>query len=367
MLRSFAGLARVRPGFDPAGVFTYSLSLPPPTYQTQDARTRFFSQMEDRVAGLPGVRAVGAVFPMPLGGRFWTGPYGKQGDAEDSWTRNEANFRVATPGYFAAMGTRVLAGRAFTADDNQARRKVAVVDQTLARRMFPGRSAIGEQIGVDLFGNKQWLEIVGVVEPIRHDDLTKDGRETIYFPHHVFPWPPMTVAVRSAGDPRLLLKPVRAEIRALNPELPPYNERTLDEAFSLALANTRFTMVLIAVFAGVALVLATVGLYGVIAYTVRQRTREIGIRMALGARQGTILRMIVGRGLRLILVGVAIGVLAAYPLTRTIQSLLFGVTPGDPLTYGFLALLLVAVALAACWLPAQRAARINPMQYLRAE
>jgi putative ABC transport system permease protein len=367
MLRSFAGLARVRPGFDPEGVLTYSVSLPLPSFQTQEARTRFLSQMEDRVATLPGVRAVGSVFPIPLGGRFWTGPYGGRADAEDTWTKNEANFRIATPGYFSAMGTRVLGGRAFTPADNQANRTVAVVDETLAKRLFPGRSAVGEQVGVDLFGNKHWLEIVGVVEPIRHDDLRQDGRETIYFPHHLFPWPPMTVAVRSTGDPTVLLGSVREEVRGLTPDLPLYNVRTLNEAFSLALANTRFTMILIAVFAGVALILAMVGLYGVIAYTVRQRTREIGIRMALGARQGSILRMVVGGGLRLILAGVALGILAAYPLTRTVQSLLFGVTPGDPLTYALLASLLVGVALVACYLPAQRAARLNPMESLRAE
>jgi putative ABC transport system permease protein len=244
---------------------------------------------------------------------------------------------------------------------------VAVVDETLAKRLFPGRTAVGERVGVDLFGNKHWLEIVGVVEPIRHDDLRQNGRETIYFPHHLFPWPPMTVAVRSTGDPTVLLGPVREEVRGLTPDLPLYNVRTLKEAFSLALANTRFTMILIAVFAGVALILAMVGLYGVIAYTVRQRTREIGIRMALGARQGSILRMVVGRGLGLILAGVALGILAAYPLTRTVQSLLFGVTPGDPLTYALLASLLVVVALVACYLPARRAARLNPMESLRAE
>ncbi len=367
MLRSFAGLARVHPGFDPRGVLTYSLSLPAPSYQTQEVRTRFISRMEDQVAGLPGVRAVGAVFPVPLGGRFWTGPYGGPGDPEESWTKNEANFRVATPGYFAAMGTRILAGRALTSDDNEAKRLVAVVDRTLAAKLFGGRNAVGEQLGVDIFGNKQRLEIVGVVEPIRHDDLTRVGRETIYFPHHLFPWPSMTVAVRSSGDPNLLLAPIRQAVKGMDSQLPVYNERTLTEAFSLALANTRFTLVLIAVFAGVALLLATVGLYGVIAYAVRQRTREIGIRMALGARQGTILRMVVGRGLRLILAGVAVGVVAAYPLSRTIESLLFGVTPGDPATYAGIAILLVVVALAACYLPAHRATRINPMESIRAE
>jgi predicted permease len=357
----------VRPGFDPDGVLTYSLSLPTPSYQTQEARTRFISQMEEQVSTLPGVRAVGSVFPVPLGGRFWTGPYGGPGEAEESWTKNEANFRVATPGYFGAMGTRILSGRAFRPDDNQGKRLVAVVDQTLAAKLFSGRNAVGEQLGVDIFGDKQWLEIVGVVEPIRHDDLTRDGRETIYFPHHLMPWASMTVAVRSVGDPSLLLSPIRQSVKGMDFQLPLYNERTLRQAFSLALANTRFTMVLIAVFAGVALVLATVGLYGVIAYSVRQRTREIGIRMALGARRGTILRMVVGRGLRLILAGVVLGILAAYPLSRTIQSLLFGVSPGDPATYAALAILLVGVALAACYLPAHRATRINPMESLRAE
>jgi putative ABC transport system permease protein len=367
MLKSFWQLVQVRPGFDPEGVLTYKLSLPFAEYGQAGERIGFFQQLEQRVAGLPGVEAVGAVFPLPLAGRFWTGPYGRVEDPPEEWSKNEASFRVITPGYFRAMGIRQVAGRPFEPADVADRREVAVVDVRMANRLWPGRSPVGERLGIDLFGNALRLEVVGVVESVRHDDLTAEDRETVYLPQHLFPWVPMTVAVRSAGSPAALVGPVRAEVRRLDDGLPVYAVAPMAEYVASARAASRFTLVLIAVFAGAALLLAAVGLFGVISYSVRQRRREIGIRIALGAQRSSILRLIVGRGLLLILLGLALGLAAAPALSRMLSGLLFEVEPSDPGTFAAVATLLVAVAVAASYLPARRATEVDPTESLRPE
>ncbi len=367
MLRTFFELARVRPGFDPEGVLTYKLSLPFPEYPAPEDRTRFFRRMEDQVAAEPGVEAVGSVFPMPLGGRFWTGPYGHAGDPEETWTEQEADFRVITPGYFDAMGIAVLSGRALTAADVEEEREVAVIDVGLARKLWGAIPPVGERIGLDLFGEKLRLDVVGVVEPVRHAGLTEPPNETLYLPHHLFPWTPMTVAVRTAADPEALVDPVRAGVRRLDAGLPVYAVRPLSGYFREALAATRFTMVLAAVFAGVALALAAIGLGGVLAYAVRRRRHEIGVRVALGARPADVVRLIVGRGLALAGLGIAAGLAGAVAISRWLSGLLYQVTATDFATYATVAGLLAAVALGASWWPARRAARIDPATALRGE
>jgi putative ABC transport system permease protein len=365
MLRSFLELSRVRPGFDPEGALTYKLSLPFPDYPTPEARTGFFRRLEERVAAEPGVEAVGAVFPMPLGGRFWTGPYGRAEEPEERWNEQEADFRVATPGYFDAMGIRLLAGRALAAGDIDERRAVAVVDAGLAARLWPDGGAVGERLGIDLFGEAVHLEVVGMVEPVRHAGITEPPHETIYLPLHFMPWAPMTVAVRTAADPVTLAGPVRAGVRALDPGLPVYAVRPLSSYVREALAATRFTLVLAAVFAGLALALAAIGLAGVLAYAVRRRRHEIGVRVALGARPADVVRLIVGRGLLLVVFGIALGLAAALLVSRALSGLVYGVSATDPATYAALAAVLAAVAVAASWVPARRAARIDPVTALR--
>jgi putative ABC transport system permease protein len=367
MLRTLLEISRVRPGFEPRGVMTFQLSLPFQRYPQPTDRTGFFRQLDDRLAGLPGVEAVGGVFPLPLGGRFWTGPYGLPEQPPEEWTRNEASFRVVTAGYFEAMGVRRLAGRTFEPGDVDSQREVAVVDAALAGKLWGERSPLGERIGIDLFGDRHELEVVGVVEPVLHNEVTAADRETVYFPQHLVPWVPMTTAVRTAAAPASLTGPIRAQVAAMDPELAVYGVAPMERYVHQATASTRFTLGLITAFAAVALVLAAVGLFGVIAYAVRQRTREIGIRMALGARRSSILRLVVGRGLVLIGLGIAIGVAAAAALTRTVAGLLYNVAPTDPVTFASVAALLVAVAVAASWLPARRAAEIDPTQSLRAE
>jgi predicted permease len=367
MLLSFVELSRVRPGFDAEGALTYKLSLPFAEYPTAEARTELFRRMEQRLAAEPGVEAVGAVFPMPLGGRFWTGPYGRAADPEERWTEQEADFRVITPGYFDAMGIRLLAGRALADDDLEQRREVAVVDAGLAARLWPEGDAVGQRVGIDLFGQKVRLEVVGSVEPVRHSGLAEAPHETIYLPMHFWPWSPMTVAVRTAADPESLADPVRASVRELDPGLPVYAVRPLSAYMREALAATRFTLVLAAAFAGTALALAAIGLAGVVAYAVRRRRHEIGVRVALGAGPGDVVRMVVGHGLLLVALGIGIGFAVALASSRWLSGLVYGVSATDPGTYAALAGLLTAVAVGASWIPARRAANIDPVTALRAE
>jgi putative ABC transport system permease protein len=366
MLRTLVNLRQVKPGFEPGGVLTYTVALPfTPRYQQPADRARFFLDMKERVAALPGVEAVGAVFPLPLGGRFFTGPYGEPDEPVEQWSKNDANLRVTLPGYFEAMGIRLLAGRTLTDADSREQRPVVVVDRRLAERFGGPAAALGRRIGFDAFGAQIRPEIVGVVDAVRHKQLTADGRATIYFPQSLFPWPPLTVAVRSGADPSALAAAVRQEVGALDPEVPLYDVRPMADYVSQAMAPARFTLLLIGLFAAVAVALALVGLFGVLSFLVHQRSREIGVRMALGAEPGRILRMVVGRGALLVGTGLALGLAAAVPLTRALAGLLYGVSPLDPVTFVSLPVLLAAVALVACLLPARRAAGVDPMVSLR--
>ena len=368
MLRSFVSLAGVDPGYRPAGVLTYKLNPQGVDYRQPEQRLAFYDRLEERVSALPGVESTGAIYPLPLSGRLWTGPWGRLDQAQEEWSKNEANFRVTRPGFFASMGARLLAGRTFERADVEAQRQVVVIDDLLAARAFGDRPAVGNRIALDLFGDPQELEVVGVVAHLRHDSLAADGRETIYFPHHVFPWTQMYFTVRTARPaPESLLPAIRREVDALDPELPVYGERPMSGYVEEALGPTRFVFLLLALFAGVAVLLAAVGLFGVVSFAVRQRTREIGIRLALGAPSVSILRLVLGRGLLLVGVGVALGVGAALMLTRVLRSQLFAVSLADPATYLSIAALLVAVALAASWLPARRAMEIDPARSLRAD
>ena len=365
MMRSFVALQRIDPGFDAGGVLTLNIALPFSRYQQPDARARFFEQAEAAIRALPGVASVGGVFPMPLGGRIWTGPYGREGDPQDAWSRNEANFRTITPGYFSAMATPVLSGRTFSADENRQNAEVVVVDTRLASRLWPGGDAVGKLIGIDLFGQRTFKRVIGVVAHARHETLAADSRETIYFPLRAFPFPPLTLAVRTAGDPGALATPIRAEIHRLDPQLAVYGVQPMTDYVARAMAPTRFAMSLIALFALVAMVLAAVGLYGVLSYLTGQRAHEFGVRLALGAGRAEIFRLVVMRGLVMAGLGIVLGTLAALWLTRIIAKLLIGVRPTDPLTFAAVAAFLLIVVVAACLVPARRAMRVDPLVSLR--
>jgi predicted permease len=368
MLRSFANLQQVRPGFDAHNLLTFSLSLPWNRYREPERRAGFYRRLEDRLRALPGVRSVGGVFPLPLSGRFWTGPYAAEGAAPGEYDRNQANYRSILPGYFEAMGARLLAGRFLSWDEVAESRPVIVVDHLFARSVWPGQDAVGKRLqmqGGDLAVH--WVEVAGVVEHLRHDTLTTDSLPTVYYPPGLWGWGDLALTVRTEMDPLSAAGPIRQEIRQMDKDLAVYDVKTMQQAVDASLAPVRFSLTLIGLFAALALVLAALGLYGVVSYSVRQRTQELGVRLALGARAGQIVALVLGQGLRLVLFGLAAGLAAAFALTRALDQWLYQVSSTDPAVYAGLSLLLAAVALLASYVPARRACRVDPLVALRHE
>ncbi len=369
MLKSFWRLADVRPGFDAEQVLAFHLSLTAPEgYRGPAARAAFVHEFENRIRALPGVQATGAVGGLPLEGRIWIQPYGLPGQSLEEWSRNEANFRVITSGYFRAMGTALVAGRRFTEDEDlHEERRVVIVDVRLAERLGHGNNVVGRFLSFPLDGDPITAEIVGIVEHVRHETLRRDGRPTIYVPYRQEASRDIAVVVRTVGDPAAIAGPIRTELRILDHRLPMYDVRTMASHVAAAIAPTRFALTLMAIFAGIALTLASVGLYGLIAYTVNQRTQEIGVRMALGARQRDVVRHVTGRGMMLAGLGLVIGLAAAALLSRTLSALLFEVRPTDGATYLGVSVLLGGVALVASYIPARRASKVDPVTALRAD
>jgi putative ABC transport system permease protein len=375
MFRSFVALQQQDLGFEPAQVVTFRISMPGgrQEYGTPDSRAAFIAELEDRVESLPGVKSAGSVQVLPLSGRFWTSPYAVDYGDEEQWRVLEADYRFASPGYFEAMGFRLVAGRFFAESENREAAEVAVVDRALAGRAWPGEEPVGKyvQAVVSPFdGNppeQKWLKVVGVVENVRSEDPRTVSRESIYFPYRLQgSFFTVTVAVRTeSGEPASLVPAIRDEIANLDPDLPVAGVMTMPEYVELATAPTRFAMILIGIFAGVALLLASVGLYGVISSLVRQRTHEIGLYMAFGAESPHILRIVVRRGVTLALAGVAVGLFVSLALTRTVAGLLTGVTATDPPTFLAVGALLTVVTLVASYIPAHRAVRVDPMEALR--
>ena len=370
LLQSFRRLQHVRPGFEPVGALTFNVTLPGGTVGGPGARAEFMRRVQERVRALPGVEAVGLIGGLPLAGELWTQPFGLPGQSPDEWGGNEANFRVITSDYFRAMGTRVVAGRPFTSQEDVVEdERVVIVDEALARRLHPDGDAVGRGIGFPLDGRPVSARIVGVVENVRHETLREDGRPTLYAPYRQEASRTVAFAVRTAGEPLRLAQPITqalAELSAGTP-VPVYAFRSLEQYVRDALAPARFAFAAVSVFAGVAFALAVIGLYGLVSYGVNQRAREIGVRIAIGARPRNVLADVVGSGLRLVLVGLVIGIGLAVAGLRGISGMLFEIPAVDPATYVAISFLLLFVAGIACYLPARRAARIDPMEALRAE
>ena len=365
MLRSFSALQRVDPGFDPEGVLTFSA----PARGNDEERAAFQRRMREQLASLPGVDEVSAANPVPLDGSIVNARWGTAAALEDPDLFQQANVHIVLPGYLETMNTPVLAGRTFTDADNYFESPAIVIDEVLARKAFGDGPAVGERLLIRVrTPEPEWLEVVGVVRQQRHVTLAAEGRESIFFTdgqlgHGVAgSW-----FLRTGGDPLALMPAVRAEVANIDPLVAIDEVRLMTDLVDQASAQTRFALVLISVFAAIAAVLATVGLYGVLSTVVRQRTPEIGVRVAFGAEPRSILRLIVGQGLRLSGVGIVAGVLAALALSRVLSSLLVGVEPTDPATFAAVTLLFVTVAAAASWLPAYRAARLDPTTALRKE
>jgi putative ABC transport system permease protein len=366
LIRSFAKLTSVDPGFDADRVLAFQVALPPGAYPEDHHRVAFYDRLLDRLRGLPGAEAAAMTQALPMRGDYVLsfeiqGRPPAQPDDEQS-----ANHRVVSPEYFAAMGIPLLRGRLLSERDTQTTPMVAVVDQAFVQRHFPSEDPIGR--GIDIGnGTDGFYEIVGVVGDVHHGGLDATATPTMYVPYKQDVFSAMWIVVKTGGDPASLAGMARQSVRELDGALPAFSIMPLAEVVNESVAQRRFSMMLLGLFAFVALFLAAVGLYGVVAYTVSQRTQEIGLRMAIGAEPGDVMRMVVGGGMKLATIGVAIGVAGALALASLIASMLYGVTAFDPASYVVTAAVLLVVAALACWIPARRAMRVDPLVALRQE
>ena len=367
LIKSFIRLQDVKSGFNPQGVLISSVGLPRANYSEPAQRIEFFRQLEEHVAALPGVRAVGGAINLPLGasnyliGRAFI-PEGRSLTVEESVN---ASYSTIIGDYFRALQIPVLAGRGFSETDIDTAPKVAIINESLARKYFgSANGALGKRLTV-WRDEKFQREIVGVVGDTKVNTLEGANLPQIYVPHaQDSDWGFMAMVIRTAGDPASLAPAVRREVLTLDKNQPIYNVRTMDEVVMNSIRTRRLSMLLFAAFAGAALLLAALGIYGVMAYSVTERVREIGIRMALGAQAGDVQRMIVRQGMTLTLAGVGVGLAGAVGLSRVLNSLLFGTNAIDPTTFAAISVLLGLVALVACYLPARRAARVDPIKAL---
>ncbi len=367
MFRTFVNIQRVNMGFDPRGLLTFQLLGN--VGNTPEAAANYKRQLKEQLGAIPGVKSVTASFPLPLAGGFSPVRWGGAEAQNDPSKFQAADLQVVVPGYFEAMGTKLLAGRTFTQDDSAPDRNLIIVDQALAAKAFPNESAVGKRILYRVrTPEAQWGEIIGVVAHQRNTSLVEPGREQLYVTdgylnHRAANW----WALRTDGDPTALAGTVREVVRKAGGETFINQLQAMDSLVVQAQAQTRFSLLLIGVFSTIAALLAGVGLYGVLATSVRQRTAEIGVRMALGAAPARIFRLMVGKGLWLSVIGIAIGLLAAFGLTRVLASMLVEVKPTDPVTFLSVAILFLLIAFMASWLPALRAARLDPTTALRNE
>ncbi len=369
MYRSVRSLEAVDLGFEPQGVLTYRVSLPQVPYDDVDERASALAEIENKVAALPGVKAVGSTQVLPLGGQFWTSPYQVPLDADGASRAGEADYRFVTPGFFDAFGARLLAGRLLTPEDEKKSRLVVVVDRALAARSWPGEDPIGRVVeAMTMGGPAQEWKVVGVVDAIVSEGPESGGRETLYFPYSAQnAFFSMTMVVRSSGEPKKLAGPIREVVAGFDSDLPLSGIRTMESYVRDSTAAMRFVSILLGIFAAMALLLAGIGLYGVVSAIARQRTREIGVMMAFGAGRPHILVRVVRRGVALAALGLTVGVLVSLALTRALSGLFPGVPSSDPLTYLVVGGVLLLVTILASLLPAHRAARTDPIQALRYE
>jgi putative ABC transport system permease protein len=367
MFRTFLNVQRVNLGFEPRGLLTFQLLGN--TGATPQERNNFKRQLREQLDAIPGVNSVTASFPLPLATAFSPVRWGKEDALQDPTKFQAADLQIVLPGYFEAMGTRLLEGRTFTQEDSTPDRNILIIDHALAAKAFPNESAVGKKILFRVRTNEaQWGEIVGVVAHQRNTSLIDPGREQLYVTdgyinHQAASW----WALRTDGDPSAIAGAVREVVKRQGKETLINQLQSMDSLVTKAQAQTRFSLLLIGVFSGIAALLAGVGLYGVLATLVRQRTAEIGVRMALGAAPARIFRLMVGKGLYLSLIGIVIGVIGAFALTRVLASMLLEVKPTDPVTFVAVAGLFLVIAFLASWLPALRAAGLDPTTALRNE
>jgi putative ABC transport system permease protein len=365
MIRSLQRLQAVDPGFNADRLLTMRVSLPSQRYP-QDRIITFSQQLRERLQSLPGAQSVALASDLPLSGVVSGGPIELEGQQPPPDGEIRMYRHRVTPGFFSTLGIPLVKGRDFTADDHAQAPGVVIISEAMARRHWPNEDPIGKRLRE---AGPQWRSIVGVVGEVKYRELPQNPNADpdVYFPLPQRPNGNLFLAIRSDVDPNSMIAAVRGVLRELDADLPAYDVMTMAERVVNRTAQSRFGAWLLSLFGALALILAAVGIYSVMAYAVEQRSREIGVRVALGARAGDVLKMVIGQGMRLALLGVALGLGASLALTQLMKQLLFGVTAADPLTYGSLALLLTLVALVACWIPARRATKVDPVVALRME
>jgi len=384
LIRSFSRLLDVSPGFQKERLLTMEISLPEKTYPDGPPVQTFFKQLMARVSAVPGVQSAGAASLMPFSNSYNSGSVFFEDTSIPDLPRlpqiqnlpyMEIDQSAATTGYFQAMQIPLVKGRLFNEADDAKAPLVAIVDANFAQRFWPHGDVIGRRVAVDTLPMvtplaPRWRTIVGVVGHVKHDGLDVEGREQIYLPHSqplfgVYAPRDMTLAVRTSMDPAGITSAIREQVSTLDKDLALYNIATMDELVSASVSQPRLNLSLLVAFAGLALVLAAVGVYGVMAYAVTQRTHEFGIRMALGASREDVLKQVFLEGGKLAAIGLGLGLVASLMFTRLMASMLFGVKPGDPVALGVAAAVLAIVALVACYIPARRATRVDPLVALR--
>jgi predicted permease len=375
MLRTLWSLQRVDLGLDPNNVLTMRIALPPAAYAEPAQVVDFYSRLTAELRRIPGVRQAGAARSLPLGSQI--GDFGLRVDGyvPPPGTNAKGDWQIATAGYMEAMGEKVVSGRGIEETDTSDTQLVALINEEMARRYWPGRDPIGGRFKIGGNAQRPWVTVVGVVKAVRHNGVATVVKEKFYVPHTQWHRSlgnanlirSMTLVVKSDGDPASLTAAVREKIRGIDPNLPVADVRTMDEVVGAALSTPRFTSVLLSIFAGLALTLSAIGIYGVLSYLVSRRTREIGIRMAIGAGRAEVMRMVLRSGLMLALIGISAGLVLSFGVTRLLRGLLYGVTAADPWTFAAVAGSLGLVALAASVAPAWRASRVDPVLALKSE
>jgi predicted permease len=368
MMKSFLRLQAIDPGFDARNVLTMEVSLAGSQYSTDPQHVAFFNELLERVKALPGIRSASAINHLPLGGDIWGLGFTIEGrPAPPPGEGHSAVYRIVRPGYFQTMGATLVKGRDFTEQDNETSTRVAIINETFARRHFPDEDPIGKRIKIS-DGDKNPREIVGIVKDLKQSEWTAAPKPEMYLSHSQAAAPQyMTLVVRSDSDPLKLAASVENEVWAIDKNLPVSEIRSMEDVIADSVGQQRFNMLLLGIFASVALLLSVVGIYGVMSYMVTQRTHEIGIRLALGAQVSDVFKLVVGQGMTLVLIGIALGLIGAFAVTRVLSSLLYGVSTTDPLTFIGVSLLLSAIAFIACLIPARKATKVDPMVALRYE
>lgn len=368
MIRSFTRLQDVQPGFNPDHLLTMQLTLPPSKYPEPQQQLTFYRESLERIKAIPGVQNVGIVSALPMGAsNNIVTAFEIEGTAPATSGENlAANYVVVSPDYFLTMNIPIQKGSVFTESDAPAQPK-AIVSETMAHRYFQNQDPIGKRLKLDVPPEPISAEIIGVVADVKSSGLDSEVKPVVYVSYLQAPWPAMSLVARTTREPLDMVSAVRGQLLAIDKDQPIYNVQTMEHLMADSVAQPRLTMLLLGIFAAVALILAGTGIYGVISYSVAQRTQEIGLRMAMGAQQLDILKMVVGQGMLLAVVGIALGLFVSVGVTRFVASLLFGVSATDLMTLTFTSLLLAAVTLLACCIPARRAMRLDPMVALRYE